>query len=80
MRILNINKSIPHSLTLQIKRICSTAKDFEHHTQELKERFVKQVYNQKLINDHIQNVNELNRSELFKEKHRNYTKIAFHLC
>ena len=42
----------------------STAKDFEHHTQGLKEKFVKQGCNHKLINEHILKVNELNRNDL----------------
>lgn len=38
----SIKNIIFYSYALRVKRICSTAKDFEHHTQELTKRFVKQ--------------------------------------
>ena len=57
-----------HSNALQFKIIFSTAKDFEHQTQQLEERFVKQGYNHKLINGNIQKVSNLNRSKFLEEK------------
>ena len=63
-----MKNSIPYSLILRIKRICSIVKDFGNHTQELKERFVKQGYDLKLINEYIQKLNQLNRSELLGKK------------
>lgn len=42
--------------------------NFERHTKELKERFLKRAYNHKLINEHIEKANQLNRTELLKEE------------
>ena len=39
----SVKNSIPYNQALQIKKHCSTAKDSGHHTQELKEIFVKQA-------------------------------------
>ena len=47
----SLKNSIPYSKALQIKRICSTKKDFDHHLRELRERFLKQGYDQKLIDE-----------------------------
>ena len=38
----SLKNSIPYSQALRVKRICSTKKDFDHHSRELKERFLKQ--------------------------------------
>ena len=43
--------SMPYSQTISIKRISSTKRDFDHHSRELKERLLKQGYNQKLVDE-----------------------------
>ena len=35
----SLKNNIPYSQALRIKRICSTKKDFDHHSRELKEIF-----------------------------------------
>ena len=47
----SLKSSIPYSQALRIKRICSTKKDFDHHSRELKGRFLKQGYDQKLVDE-----------------------------
>ena len=41
----SLKNSIPYGQALRRNRICSTKKYFNHHSRELKERFLKQVYN-----------------------------------
>ena len=55
----SLKNSIPYSQTLRIKRICSTKKDFDHHSRELKKRFLKQGYDQKLIDEQSEKVDKL---------------------
>ena len=64
----SLKNSIPYSQALRIKRICSTKKDFDHHSRELKERFLKQGYHQKLVNEQLEKVDKLVRDDLLKEK------------
>ena len=47
----SLKNSISYSHTLRIKRICSIKKDIYHHSRELKERFQKQVYDQKRVGE-----------------------------
>ena len=41
----SLKNSIPYGQALRRNRICSTKKNFNHHSRELKERFLKQIYN-----------------------------------
>ena len=74
--ILNINSEHPKSLknsisysqALRIKRICSTKKDFDHHSKELQERFLKQGYDQKLVDEQLEKVDKLVRDNLLQVK------------
>ena len=50
----SLKDSIPYSQALRIKRICSTKKDFDHHSIKLKERFLKQAYDQKLVDQQLE--------------------------
>ena len=49
----SLKNSIPYSQSLRIKRICSTKKDFDHHLTELRERFLKQGYDQKRVDEQL---------------------------
>ena len=44
-----LKSSVPYSQTLRVKRICSTKKDFDYHSRKLKERFLRQGYDQNLL-------------------------------
>ena len=50
----SLKNSIPYSQALRIKRICSSKKSFDHHSKELKERFLRQGYDQKLVNEQLE--------------------------
>ena len=75
---LNINSEhtnslkiiIPYNQTLRIKGICSTKKDFDHHSRELKERSLKRGYDRKLDDERLEKVNKLVRDDLLQEKDR----------
>ena len=50
---------MPYSQAIRIKRICSTKKDLDHHSRELKEIFLKQVYDQKLVDEQLEKFDKL---------------------
>ena len=64
----SLKNSIPYSQALRVKRICSTKKDFDHHSRELKERFLKQGYDQKFVDEQLEKVYKLLRDDLLQEK------------
>ena len=53
---------------MRLKRICSSTSDFNHYSNELKERFIQQGYCSQLLTNHIQKIEQLDRTELLKEK------------
>ena len=59
-------------------RICSTKKDFDHHSRELKERFLKQGYDQKLADEQLEEVGKVVRDDLLQEKRLRTTKSKTH--
>ena len=63
-----LKNSIPYSQARQIKRICSTKKDFDYDSRELKERFLKQSYDQKLTDEQLEKVDRLARDDVLQEK------------
>ena len=63
-----LKNSIPYSQALRIKRICSTKKDFDHHSRKLKDRLLKQAYDQKLADEQLEEVVKLVRDDLLQEK------------
>ena len=64
----SLKNSISYSQALRIKRICSTKKDFDHYSRELRERFLKQGYPQKLVDEQLEKVDKLVRDALLQEK------------
>ena len=63
-----LKNSTSYSQTLQIKRICSTKRDLDSHSSELKERLLKQDYNQKLVDKQLEKVDKLARDVVLREK------------
>ena len=63
-----LKNSIPYSQALRIKRICSTKKDFDYHSREQKERYLKQGYDQKLVDEQLKKVDKLVRGNPLQEK------------
>ena len=64
----SLKNSIPYSQALRIKRICSSKKSFDHHSKELKERFLRQGYDQKLVDEQLDKFDKLSRDDLLQEK------------
>ena len=64
----SLKNSIPYSQALRIKRICSNKKDFDHHLRELRERFLKQGYDQELVDEQLEKVDKLVRDDPLQEK------------
>ena len=47
----------------------STTKDFDHHSRELKERFLEQGFNQNLVsNEQLEKVDKLVRDDLLQDQ------------
>ena len=68
-RLKTANKyTFKYSQTLGIKRICPIKKDFDHHSRELKERFLKQGCDQKLVDEQLEKVDKPVRKILLQEK------------
>ena len=63
-----LKNSIPYSQTLWIKTIYSTKKEFDDHSRGLKERFLKQGYDEKLVDEQLKRVDKLVRDDLLQEK------------
>ena len=69
---------MPYSQALRIKRICTTKKDFDHHSRELKERFLKQGYDLKLVDEQLEKVDKLVREDLLQKKRSRTTRSKMH--
>ena len=55
-----LKNNIPYSQALQLKKIRSTKNDFDYCSRELKERFLKEVYDQKLVDEQLEKVRKFN--------------------
>ena len=56
----SLKNNIPYSQALQIEKICSTKNDFDYCSRELKERFLKEVYDQKIVDEQLEKVRKFN--------------------
>ena len=74
----SLKDSISCSQALQIERICTTSKDFEHYCKELKQRFLEQEHNSDLLENHIKKVEKLDKNELIKGNIKD-TPITAHI-
>ena len=63
-------KALPYSQSLRIKRICSSAEDYQLAITALKEQFKARGYNDTLVNDAVQRATEKDRSELLQPKRK----------
>ena len=69
----SLKNSTPYSQTLQVKIICSTKNDLEHHSRKLK-RILSQLYDQKLVDEQLEKVDQLVRDNLLQEKDREQSR------
>ena len=64
----SLKNSISYSQTIQRKKLSSTKKNFDHHSRELKERFLRQGYDRKFIDEQLEKVGKLVRDNVLQEK------------
>ena len=64
----SLKNSISYSQTIQRKKLSSTKKNFDHHSRELKERFLRQGYDRKFIDEQLEKVGKLVRDNVLLEK------------
>ena len=62
----SLQKSIPYSQALRIKRICSIFEEYRKHFQDLIKRFVEKGFNESTVRKQIERVDHLDRSLLLK--------------
>ena len=61
-------KSIPYSLALRLRRICSTDEFFKHRSAELQAYLTKRGYKRRFIQDQISRAKQIPRNEALKEQ------------
>ena len=65
---IHTKRSIVYSQGLRIKRLCTKESDFEKHSKEMKNWFLKRNYPQKLIDKQLQRVNKVTRNQSLQRK------------
>ena len=75
----HINKSIPFSLALRIRRICSTIEKFKQRTNELLECFCKSGHRRQYVQSQINKAFQIPRRDtlFYKSKTRNTDRPVF---
>ena len=64
----SFKNSIRYSQTLRINIIYSTKKDFDHHSGQLKKRFLKEGFGQKPADKQLKKVDKLVKDDTLQEK------------
>ena len=59
--------SYNQALTLRIKRVCSTFDEYKKHSNDLVKRFVEKWYNENIIRNQIERVDNLEGSALLNK-------------
>jgi len=67
----HVCESIPYSLGLRIRRICSNEDDFKKRLEELKNMLLSRQYKTKVIDEALEKVKRIPRQEALKKKERN---------
>jgi hypothetical protein len=60
--------SLPYCQFLRIKRLCSTAADYEYHEKEMYHKFLKRGYPSKLLDEVRHKIQTMNRTEIMRPK------------
>lgn len=66
----HVKKSIPYSQALRIKRICDSDQSFERESKQLKSVLEKRGYSRNLVENQIERVRRLKRSDLLEDGSR----------
>ena len=61
-------KNIPYSQMLGIKTICSTPAEYKKHCAILKQKFIKREYEENILKDQIDKVDNVDGKDLLKKK------------
>ena len=67
----SLKKSIPYSQVLRIKIICSTLTEYKKHCAILKQNFIERGYQENILNDEIDKVDNIDRKDLLSKKEKN---------
>ncbi len=60
--------SLPYSQTLRLKRICTKDEDFIKHTDDMRNYFARQGYSEKMFDESLAKVKNLDRNKLLHEE------------
>ena len=66
----SVKQAIPYGLSVRVKRICSSDKDYKSRRKEIKTHLQNRGYRSSLIEEQLQKVDELNREDLLQYKDR----------
>ena len=64
---LSLQKSIPYSQPLRIKRVCSTFDEYKKHSNDLVKWFVEKGCKENIIQNQIKKVDSLERSTMLNK-------------
>ena len=67
----SLKRSIPYSQALRIKTICSTLTEYKKHCAILKHNFIERGYEENILKDEIDEVDNIHRKELIRKKEKN---------
>ena len=67
----SLKRSMPCSQALRIKTICSTLTEYKTHCAILKENFIERGYEENILKDEIDKVDNIDRKELLRKKEKN---------
>ena len=75
----SLKKMIAYSQALHLKRICSTTREYENHTGNLKKQLIKKGYPETMVNEEIQEATNQDRTG-YLNKEKTETGNHFTLC
>ena len=64
----SLKRSIHYSHALRIKTICSTLTEYKKHCAILKQNFIERGYEENILKDETDKVDNINRKELLRKK------------
>ena len=67
----SLKRTIPYSQALRIKTICSTLTKCKKHCAILKQNFIERGYDERILNDEINKVDNIDRKDLLSKKEKN---------
>ena len=73
----SLKNSIPYSLALRLKTICSTSTEFHKNCAIIKQKFIDRQYKEEVLDEQNKKVDRIERKELFTCKEKT-TKTGFH--